>query len=124
MTASIRRLAATLSVLFLLVSLGVGYWQVVRADELSSDGYNPRLYSEAAKRERGQIVDRDGTVIARTESQNGALRRLYANAIYEPFIGYATLAFGAAGVEQTYGSSLIGEGPPRPLGAVPPPKPR
>ena len=118
MTANIRHLAATLSVLFLLVSLGVGYWQIVKADELSADGYNPRLYSEAAKRERGQIVDRDGTVIARTESQGGNLRRLYTSALYEPFLGYATLAFGAAGIEKTYATSLIGEDPADPLGAI------
>jgi peptidoglycan glycosyltransferase len=118
MSGNIRWLAATLSVLFLIVSLGVGYWQIVRADELSSDGYNPRLYSEAAKRERGQIVDRDGTVLARTESQGGSLRRVYASAIYEPFVGYATLAFGAAGIEKTYASSLIGEDPADPLGAI------
>ena len=118
MTTNIRRLAATLSLLFLLVSCGVAYWQVVRADELSTDGYNPRLYSEAAKRERGQIVDRDGTVIARTESQGGSLRRLYVAPLYEPFVGYATLAFGAAGIERTYASSLIGEDPADPIGAI------
>ena len=117
-SANIRHLALTMSVLFLLVSLGVGYWQIVRADELSSDGYNPRLYSEAAKRERGKIVDRDGTVIAHTENQNGTLRRVYASPLYEPFIGYATLAFGAAGLEATYASSLIGEDPADPIGAI------
>ncbi|OLC56426.1 MAG: hypothetical protein AUH85_06330 [Chloroflexi bacterium 13_1_40CM_4_68_4] len=118
MSANIRRLAATLSVLFLLVSLGVGYWQIVQGEELSSDPYNPRLYSEAAKRERGQIVDRDGVVLARTAANGDSFRRTYTSALYEPYLGYATLAFGAAGLEATYSSSLIGEDPADPLGAI------
>lgn len=118
MTGNIRRLAATLSVLFLLVSLGVGYWQVVAADQLSGDPYNPRLYSAAARKERGEIVDRDGIVLARSVAQNGTFTRTYAGALYEPFLGYATLAFGAAGLEAAYSTSLIGEDPGDPLGAI------
>src|SRR5439155_328169 len=82
MSANIRHLAATLSVLFLLVSLGVGYWQIVQGDELSSDPYNPRLYSEAAKRERGRIVDRDGVVLARTDASSDSFKRVYTGALY------------------------------------------
>ena len=119
MTANIRRLAATLSVLFLIVSFGVGYWQIVASEELGSDPYNPRLVEAAANRPRGQIVDRDGTVLARSDQQpGGGYRRTYAGALYEPFLGYATVAFGSAGIEYTYGASLVGEDPADPIGAI------
>ena len=118
MTASIRRLAGALAALFFLVSLGVGWWQIVAADELSRDAYNPRLIEAAARRSRGQIVDRDGLVLAKSEPRGDGFRRSYAGALYEPFLGYATLAFGAAGIEASYGESLIGEDPGDPLAAI------
>ncbi len=118
MTANIRRLAAALAVTFLVVSLGVGWWQIANADELGRDPYNPRLFDAVAKTPRGQIVDRDGVVLARSEPRGEGYRRVYAGELYEPFLGYATLAFGSAGIEATYSTSLIGEDPGDPLAAL------
>ncbi len=119
MTRNIRSLAAALAFLFLLVSLGVGYWQILAADRLGSDPYNPRLFAAAAQRPRGDIVDRDGVVLARSDPHGEAFRRVYPGGpLYEPFLGYATLAFGASGVEASYATSLLGEDPADPLAAM------
>jgi peptidoglycan glycosyltransferase len=118
MTANIRRLAGALAVLFFLVSLGVAWWQIVQADELSRDPYNPRLFEAAVRTPRGLIVDRDGVVLARSEPLGDIYRRIYSGTLYEPLLGYATLAFGLAGIEATYATSLIGEDPGDPLAAM------
>lgn len=118
MTDNIRRLAAFLAIAFLLASLGVGYWQIVAAESLNRDPHNPRLYAEALSRPRGEIVDRDGVLLARSDERPEGFRRVYPSALYEPWLGYATLTFGAAGVEATYGASLVGRDPADPLAAL------
>jgi peptidoglycan glycosyltransferase len=118
MSDNIRRLAAAVSILFLLVSVGVGYWQILAAEALATDPYNPRGYAAALSRQRGAITDRDGVVIAESELQGDVFRRKYASAAYEPFLGYATLRFGAAGLEHEYARSLVGQDPADPLGAI------
>jgi peptidoglycan glycosyltransferase len=118
MTDNIRRLAGTMAVLFFVVSLGVGYWQIVAGSELSQDPRNPRLYATALSQPRGQILDRDGVVLAKSEERGETFRRVYAGPLYEPWLGYATLRFGSAGIEAAYARSLIGQDPSDPLAAL------
>lgn len=119
MTDNIRRLAAFLAVAFFLTSLGVAYWQVVAADQLARDPYNPRLYAAALSQPRGEIVDRDGVALARSEPRGDSFRRVYpTGALHEPWLGYATLSHGAAGIEATYAQSLVGQDPADPLAAL------
>ncbi len=116
MTDNIRRLAGFLAVAFFLTSVGVAYWQVVAADELARDPYNPRLYAAALSSPRGEIVDRDGVVLARSEPRGDLFRRVYpSGALYAPWLGYATLNYGAAGIEATYAQTLVGQDPADPL---------
>ncbi len=117
LAGNIRRLAGALAVAFFAVSVGVGYWQIAAADTLGRDPNNPRLFAAALSRPRGPIVDRDGGVIARSEPQGEIFRRVYASNLHEPYLGYATLAFGVAGIEAAYATSLIGEDPGDPLAA-------
>ena len=61
---SIARVGLILTVAFGVLAGGAGYWQVVRSEELSTAPDNPAVVAAARQVLRGQIVDRDGTVLA------------------------------------------------------------
>ena len=44
--------------------MGAGYWQVFQAEDLSSAPDNPAVLAAARNVVRGEIIDRDGTVLA------------------------------------------------------------
>ena len=56
MNAPLRKVAVAVLVLFTLLIVNVNVIQVVRSDELRSDGRNTRVLAEEYDRERGSIV--------------------------------------------------------------------
>ena len=86
--ANLRSLAMTMALAFLVTSVGVGYWTLAAGDELSRDPFNPRLVEAAAKVARGEIVDRDGVVLARSDPVGDGFRRTYAGALFLAAGGY------------------------------------
>ncbi|CAN5184318.1 penicillin-binding transpeptidase domain-containing protein [soil metagenome] len=116
--ANIRALTLAISLAFLVTSLGVGYWTLVAAGDLSSDAFNPRLVAAAADRPRGRIVDAKGRdlVVSRREAEG--YRRLYADRSLAQVTGYASFKYGAAGVEGAYGESLLGQDAADPVGRM------
>ena len=109
--ANIRGLTLAIAVLFLLTSLGVGYWSVVAADELGADPFNPRLIAAVRDRPRGRIVDRDGRDLAVSARVGDTYQRRYADRSLAQVVGYASVKYGAAGIEGAYQESLIGQDP-------------
>ncbi|HEY3073210.1 MAG TPA: penicillin-binding transpeptidase domain-containing protein, partial [Candidatus Limnocylindrales bacterium] len=113
---SIARVGLALSLAFGALAAGAGYWQVARSVELSSDPGNPALIAAARKSPRGQIVDRDGMVLASSRrDQNGETYRVYADRAMSPVIGYASRQFGTAGLERAYDAQLTGAVRPDPV---------
>ncbi|HKW77627.1 MAG TPA: penicillin-binding transpeptidase domain-containing protein [Candidatus Limnocylindria bacterium] len=114
-TANIRTLTLAIAIAFLATSVGVGYWTLVSADELSSDPFNPRLVAAIRDRPRGKIVDSAGGVLAESVRTADGYQRRYADRTLAQVVGYASFKFGAAGIEAAYADSLIGQDPADPV---------
>ena len=107
----IVRLGLILSLLFGLIAVGAGYWQVVRASELSRAPDNPLVIAAARDLVRGRILDETGAVLATSRSDaNGEPYRVYADRSLAPLIGYASPVYGTAGLERAYNAELSGRG--------------
>ncbi len=107
----IARVGLVLSLLFALIAVGAGYWQVVRASELSRAVDNPLVIAAARDLVRGRILDRSGAVLATSKTDaNGEPYRVYADRSLAPLIGYASPVYGTAGLERAYNAELSGLG--------------
>ncbi len=117
---SIGRVGLALTVAFAGIALGAGYWQVVRSPDLSRAPDNPAVIAAARNVVRGQIVDRDGKVLA-TNKRNpdtGEPYRVYPDKTFSTVIGYSSTDFGTAGLERTYNAELTGISNGDPIGDV------
>src|SRR6267378_2908863 len=76
---NVRRAALALVACFGLIAIALGYWQVWRAADLGQDPANPRIADERVSQPRGRILDRNGQVLARSESTPQGTRRQYAD---------------------------------------------
>ncbi|MBI2774313.1 MAG: hypothetical protein HYX56_07470 [Chloroflexi bacterium] len=106
--ANIRSLTLVIALAFLATSMGVAYWSLVQAAELSADPFNPRLLATLRDRPRGAIVAADGTVLASSARSGSGYARKYADRSLAQAIGYASYTYGTSGVEAAYAESLIG----------------
>lgn len=58
---------------------------------------------------RGGIFDRNGEILAQTQTTNNQKKRVYPKGeALEPLMGYATLQHGSAGMEAAFGDWLLG----------------
>jgi penicillin-binding protein A len=109
--APLRRVAISVLVLFTLLIVNVNVIQVVRSDELRSDGRNTRVLVEEYDSERGSIVA-GGTEIANsvpTDDQLTYLRRYANGPVYAPVTGYYSLVYGDAQMEEAADDVLSGD---------------
>ena len=116
--ANIRALTLVIAIAFLVTSLGVGYWTLVAAEELSQDPFNPRLLAAAIDRPRGRITDVRGGDLALSRQTPGGWRRMYTDRSLAQVTGYASFKYGAAGIEGAYGQALVGQDPADPVGRL------
>jgi penicillin-binding protein A len=108
--APLRRVAISVLVLFTLLIVNVNVIQVVRSDELRSDGRNTRVLVEEYDSERGSIVA-GGTEIANSVPTDDALTylRQYADGpVFAPVTGYYSLIYGNAQMERAADDVLSG----------------
>jgi peptidoglycan glycosyltransferase len=113
---NIAHVGVALSLAFGVLAAGAGYWQVVRSEDLSTAPDNPAVAVAARSVVRGQIVDRDGTVLASNKRDpNGGVYRVYADRVVAPVIGYASQQHGSAGLERSFGAELTGLSDPDPI---------
>jgi peptidoglycan glycosyltransferase len=109
--APLRRVAISVLVLFTLLIVNVNVIQVVRSDELRSDGRNTRVLVEEYDSERGSIVV-GGTEIANsvpTDDQLTYLRQYPSGPVYAPVTGYYSLVYGNAQMERAADDVLSGD---------------
>ena len=107
----IARVGLILTIVFALIAVGAGYWQVVRASELSRAPDNPLVIAAARNAIRGKIIDRFGAVLATNRNDaNGEPYRIYADQSLAPLIGYASRTYGTSGLERAYNAELSGLG--------------
>ena len=73
MSSQLNWLSVVFVAAFLLVAVASGYWGVVRVDDLTARGDNPRRILLERRVPRGQILDRNGAVLAESVGAPGAL---------------------------------------------------
>ena len=107
----VARLSLALAVVYGGLTLGAGYWQVFRADDLSRDPTDAGMIAAARSVVRGRILDRDGRVLATSRRDaSGEPYRVYTDASLSAPLGYVSRLYGSAGLEAAYASELLGTG--------------
>ncbi|HWQ43445.1 MAG TPA: penicillin-binding protein 2 [Desulfosporosinus sp.] len=105
----VRRVALGMAFSFFVLSLGLVYWQVVKADTLLENPANRRLILMESRVTRGGIFDRNGEIIAQTQISKGKNVREYPKGeLFEPLLGYSTVKLGAHGLEGSTADWLLG----------------
>jgi peptidoglycan glycosyltransferase len=105
----IRHLGAVLSICFGLAALGLGYWSLFRAPDLVARDDNPRLIEAERRIRRGDILDRHGRPLVRSEpGPLGVWNRVYLVPGAAPVVGYYTIDHGTGGIEHAYDAQIRG----------------
>lgn len=113
--ANLRRTAAVLLACFGVIAFALGYWQVWRAADLGQDPANPRVADERVSQPRGRILDRNGQVLAESESTAQSTRRHYTDPSLVHTIGFHSDRFGDTNLEAAFDAQLRGERSVSPL---------
>ncbi|GCE26996.1 penicillin-binding protein [Dictyobacter alpinus] len=112
-TVSIRRLAYMFVLLFLMLSGGLVYWQVIVAPSVTANVHNRRHCMLQNAPVRGKILDRNGIVLAESLPDKNALCgyvRHYSEPSLAGLIGYYVPEYGLIdGIEKQYSKILNGE---------------
>jgi peptidoglycan glycosyltransferase len=114
-SSSIRRLTNLFIILFVMLSGGLVYWQVVVAQPVTSNTYSTftrHCLSDSAPM-RGRILDRNGVVLAYSKPSNNpnlcGYQRIYTDPSLAGLIGYyISPLFGSTGIEKQYDDYLSG----------------
>jgi peptidoglycan glycosyltransferase len=99
---NVRRTALVLMLGFGVIAAALGYWQVVRGADLAQDASNPRVANARQSEPRGQILDRNGVVLA-----EGSPRH-YTDPSLVHTIGYHSDRYGDTDLEAVYDADLRG----------------
>jgi len=105
---SVTRVGLALAIAFGALAAGAGYWQVIEASPLSARPDNPAVVIASRNAVRGEIKDRYGSWLARSERDGSGTFRVYRDNTFSPVLGYATRQFGSAGLERAYDAELVG----------------
>lgn len=110
MNGPIRRIAFGIFVSLFALLVGVTWYQVVQADELRDDPRNPRPALAERGKQRGLIVTRDGTVVARSvedpEDPRSFVREYPEEEAFAHLVGYSSFILGNTALEDAYSSEL------------------
>ncbi|HEY5519914.1 MAG TPA: penicillin-binding transpeptidase domain-containing protein [Candidatus Limnocylindrales bacterium] len=104
---SLLRLSLALAVGYGSLAAGLLYWQVVQAQQLTTDPLNPIVLQAVRDAPRGTIYDANGKVLA-DNLPGSNHQREYPYAVAAPVVGYRSDIFGTAGLENTYDAQLTG----------------
>jgi cell division protein FtsW (lipid II flippase) len=93
---------------FMTVALMMAYWVSWRGVSLLSREDNPRLVEIERRVNRGRILDRDSTVLAESSEFANGYIRTYPIPEVGPALGYYSIRYGTAGIEQALDFVLRG----------------
>lgn len=85
------------------------YFNIVKAKEIVNSPYNERQNNFAERVVRGNITDRSGNVLAKTEfAEDGSEYRVYPYGdVFAHVVGYSDADYGKAGLEATENFDLL-----------------
>jgi peptidoglycan glycosyltransferase len=107
MSKSLNRTATAFLLAFFLLALALGRWSIASPDLITRDD-NPRRVFQEQLIQRGSIFDHNGQVLAETVPQSNTLARRYPFIAAAPVVGYDSINYGAAGVEEALDRLLRG----------------
>jgi peptidoglycan glycosyltransferase len=107
MSKSLNRTAAAFLLAFFLLAVALGRWSLASPDLVARDD-NPRRVFQEQLIQRGAIFDRNDQVLAETVPQSDTLARRYPFIAAAPVVGYYSINYGAAGVEEALDRTLRG----------------
>ncbi|MCL4458546.1 MAG: penicillin-binding transpeptidase domain-containing protein [Chloroflexi bacterium] len=110
MKQNIRGLALLFVLFFTIVGLDLGYWQVIRAAELTNniEINRYRLLEGEKQTKRGRILDRNGIELAKTELTPEGARRIYPQPWLVHVTGYHSFRYGDSNIEKSFDKYLRG----------------
>jgi cell division protein FtsW (lipid II flippase) len=91
-----------------LVALFTGWWSMIRADALLTRTDNPRRVISDKFVLRGEILDRNNTVLAQDSGVSGSYIRTLTYPLLSATVGYSNPNYGQTGVEASMDSYLRG----------------
>jgi peptidoglycan glycosyltransferase len=101
-----------LTVCFVVAAITLAYWSAVRAPALVRRDDNPRRIEAERRIRRGDILDREGRTLVRSEAgPDGTWERAYLVPDAAPVVGYSSIDHGTGGVEAAYDAQIRGERP-------------
>jgi hypothetical protein len=110
MKRTVRIVHISFLICFMLISLALVYWQVIRQPELLARTDNPRQVIKELQLQRGHLLARDGSILVKSQPlPDGSMKRVYLMPDAVPFTGYYSFRYGTAGAEQTFNTILRGE---------------
>jgi peptidoglycan glycosyltransferase len=107
MSKSLNRTAAAFLLAFFVLALALGRWSIAAPDLIARDD-NPRRVFQEQLIQRGSIFDRNDQVLAETVPQSDTLARRYPFLAAAPVVGYYSINYGAAGIEEALDRVLRG----------------
>jgi len=107
MSRSLRPTAGAFLLAFAGLALLLGWWTVA-APGLSARDDNPRNVFAEQRIRRGAILDRAGQVLAESVPLSGTFSRRYPLTDTSPTVGYYSINYGVAGLEEAFDAVLRG----------------
>lgn len=116
-SSNIRKLTNLFVILFIALSAGLVYWQVIVAQPVTANIRNGRHCQSDSAPKRGRILDRNGVVLAYSKPVTGPGKsslcgslRVYTDPDLANIIGtYLGPFFLSSGIEHTYNNYLSGD---------------
>lgn len=98
----------TVLALFLIIVIYLTYFTIFEAPNLKKSTYNPRIWEKEDSVLRGEIYDRNGTVLAYSEKDGSKQTRVYPyGELYAHTIGYNCRKYGKTNIEIEFNDILL-----------------
>ncbi len=96
-------------IVFVVMSLAIPYWMIVRGPDILARPENVRPLDEEARTLRGRILDAKGVELAHSVSDaDGYVKRVYSSPSIAHVTGYWSLRFGVSAIEAAQNDTLRG----------------
>jgi penicillin-binding protein A len=107
----IERLLIGILMTLVVIGVMVAYWAAVGQETILQRDDNARRFEQRASIVRGEIVDRNGTTLVRSELVEGGRfpQRQYLHPAMNGALGYYSLRYGTGGVEAAFDAILSGD---------------